>query len=119
MDNVKLYKLRDTPSGKALYAYMAAILEVMGMDQARVFPLNRFFKNISGHIDNGRIARVDGGYQLTAKGQGYFRDRYALGSPQYITRAEVDAMIKGIREGGQRIANTFDRRAPVSSETRK
>lgn len=78
---------------------MAAILEVTGMDQGRVFPLKKFLGNFKIHLDNRRIARVDGGYQLTPPGGDYFRDRYSPASPQHIDRAEVEAMIRGITTG--------------------
>lgn len=91
-----LQKLRITPTGRQLHAYMAAILEVTGMDQGRTFPLKKFIGNFKTHLDNGRIDRTDGGYQLTPRGRDYFRDRYNPGNQQHIERAEVEAMIRGI-----------------------
>ena len=91
-----MYKLKATPSGRHLWTYMAAILEVTEMDQGKVFPLKKFFGNFKTHLDNGRIVRVEGGYQLTQTGKDYFLDRYSLGNPQHIERAEVESMIQGI-----------------------
>jgi hypothetical protein len=95
----QLYKLTTTPSGRKLWTYMAAILEVTGMDQGQTFPLKKFLGNFKTHLDNGRISRVDDGYQLTPRGRDYFRDRYNPGNPQHIDRAEVKAMIRGITTG--------------------
>jgi hypothetical protein len=95
----QLYKLATTPSGRKLWTYMAAILEVTGMDQGRTFPLKKFLGNFKTHLDNGRISPVDGGYQLTQRGRDYFRDRYNSNSSQHIDRAEVEAMIRGITTG--------------------
>lgn len=78
---------------------MAAILEVTGIDQGRVFPLKKFLGNFKTHLDSGRIAPAADGYRLTPKGIDYFRDRYTPGNPQYIDRPEVEAMIQGITTG--------------------
>jgi len=97
---VQLYKLKTTPpTGRRLYTYMAAILEVTGMDNGKTFPIKKFLGNIKTHIDEARIISVEGGYQLTPKGRDFFADRYSLTSPQNIDRAEVEAMIRGITSG--------------------
>ena len=88
----KLFKLKNTPSGRKLWTYMAAILEVTGMDKGNPYPLNKFFGNFKTHLDNGRILRVSEGYQLTPSGIEYFNDRYKAGNKQHIERAEVDTM---------------------------
>jgi hypothetical protein len=41
-----LHKLGKTPAGKALYTYFAAILQVTGMDQGKVYPLKKFLGNL-------------------------------------------------------------------------
>ena len=69
-----LYKLRKTPARQALYTYFAAIIRVTGMDQGNVYPLKKFLGNFSGHVNEGRIQKVSGGYQLTRKGIDYFND---------------------------------------------
>ena len=97
----QMHKLRITPTGRQLYAYMAAILEVTGMDQGSVFPLKKFLGNFKTHLDSGRINRTDGGYQLTPMGIDYFRDRYNPGNPQHIERVEVEIKIRGITGGIQ------------------
>ncbi len=97
----QLHKLRITPTGRQLYSYMAAILEVTGMDQGGAFPLKKFLGNFKTHLDSGRIDRTDGGYQLTPRGRDYFRDRYNPGNQQHIERAEVETMIRGITGGIQ------------------
>lgn len=95
-----MYKLKNTPkSGRRLWSYMAAILEVTGMDTGQVFNLKRFFSNFSTHIDNGRIEVVSGGHRLTETGIDYFADRYNEGSRQRIYRADVEEMIRGIETG--------------------
>jgi hypothetical protein len=93
------YKLQVTPSGKKLWAYMAAILAVTGMAKGGVFPLNKFLGNFKTHLDSQRIVRVAGGYQLTSVGKDYFQDRFSPGSPQHIDRYEVDQMVRGINTG--------------------
>ena len=95
-----LYKLVKTPAGKALYNYFAAILQVTGMDQGKVYPLKKFLGNFSGHETAGRIQKVSGGYQLTPKGIDYFSDRYNPGNSQHVNRSEVEAMARLIRNGG-------------------
>ena len=92
----QLHKIRITPTGRQLHVYMAAILEVTGMDQGRIFPLKKFLLNFKTHLDNARIERTDGGYRLTPKGRDYFCDRYNLGNQQYVERSEVEKMIHGI-----------------------
>lgn len=92
----QLYKLTTTPTGRRLHAYMAAILEVTGMDSGRTFPLNKFFHNFRTHLDNGRIIKVNGGYRLTESGIDYFRDRHSPGNPQNVERTEVETMTRGI-----------------------
>ncbi|MBO3277443.1 hypothetical protein [Pseudomonas schmalbachii] len=95
----QLYKLARTPSGRRLWTYMAAILEVTEMDKGKPFPLKRFLKNFQTHLNAGRIERVPEGYRLTCSGQGYFQDRYRGGNPQYVERAAVERMISSIRTG--------------------
>lgn len=95
-----LHKMKITPAGRKLWTYMAAILEVTGMNQGKIFPLNKFFGNMQTHMDNGRFVRVDGGYQLTPKGKDYFNDRYSAGSPQHIERDMVEVLIEAIKTGG-------------------
>ena len=95
-----LYKLRETPAGKALYTYFSAILRVTGMDQGKVYPLKKFLGNFSGHVNAGRIQKVSGGYQLTPKGIDYFNDRFNPGNSQHVNRSEVEAMARLIRNGG-------------------
>ena len=95
-----LYKLGRTPAGNALYTYFAAILQVTGMDQGKVYPLKKFLGNISGHETAGRIRKVSGGYQLTPNGIDYFSDRYNPGNSQHVNRFEVEAMARLIRNGG-------------------
>ena len=80
----QFYKLKKTPGGQKLWSYMAAILEVTGMDKGKVYPFNKFLRNFSTHLESGRIVRADGGYQLTPAGVDYFRDRYSPGSRQHI-----------------------------------
>lgn len=96
----RLYKLIKTPSGRKLWTYMAAIIEVSGMENGLTFPLKQFLKNFKTHIDNGRISRVAEGYQLTDIGIDYFRDRYNSGSRQHIDKSEVELMILGITGKG-------------------
>jgi hypothetical protein len=96
---VELYKLKKTPSGRGLWTYMAAILHVTEMDKGKSFPLKKFLGNFKTHTDNGRIAKVAGGYQLTDIGIDYFNDRFSIGSRQHIDKAEVDIMIIGITKG--------------------
>ncbi|MGZ9899862.1 hypothetical protein [Shewanella gaetbuli] len=99
MASIQLYKLKKTPSGKALWAYMAAILRVTKMDKGQVYPLKNFLTNFKTHIDNERICRVDGGFQLTPKGLDYFQDRYNADSRQHVTNFEVDMMARSITTG--------------------
>ncbi len=96
----KLYKLKSTPSGKKLYTYMAAILEVTKMDIGKAYPLNDFFKNFQTHLKKGRIAAIGSGYVLTEKGMDYFRDRYNVGNKQKVERSEVDIIKKFITSVG-------------------
>ena len=100
MSNQNLFKLKETPTGRNLWAYMAAILEVTGMDKGGVFPLRKFFKNFSTHLEIGRIVKVDGGYKLTPLGMVYFNDRYSPANPQHIDRSQVEDYVNGIRSGG-------------------
>lgn len=100
MSEQKLFKMKTTPSDKKLFAYMAAILEVTGMDQGKPFPLGKFFGNMRTHLENGRFMRVPEGYQLTAKGKDYFNDRYSVGNPQHIDRGLVEVLIEAIKTGG-------------------
>jgi hypothetical protein len=95
-----LYKLRKTPAGKALFTYTAAVLKVTGMDQGKVYRLSKFLGNFAGHVQAGRIQKVPGGYQLTARGIDYFNDLYSPGNRQHIERTEVEAMVRLIRSGG-------------------
>ena len=97
MDPMQLHKLKTTPSGRKLWTYMAAILEVTGMDQGEPYPLNKFLGNFKTHLDSQRIIRSPDGYRLTPAGQDYFKDN--TGSPQHVDRAEVEQMIKGIKTG--------------------
>lgn len=100
MSTQTLYKLKKTPSGRALWTYMAAILEVTEMDKGKAFPLNKFLGNFQTHLDNVRIVHASDGYQLTPKGMDYFKDRYSVGSQQHIERDMVEVMIGGIKTGG-------------------
>ena len=95
----KLYRLEQTPAGKALYTYFAAILIATGMDKGATYPLKKFLKNFSGHEQAGRIEKVPGGYRLTRVGRDYFADRYQFGNPQHVDRREVDAILRRIRTG--------------------
>jgi len=94
------YRLIETPRGKTLYTYFAAILLVTGMIDGQVFPLKKFLGNFSGHEKAGRIRKVSGGYQLTQRGIDYFNDRYSAGNPQKVERSEVEAIARSIRHGG-------------------
>ena len=95
-----LYRFKETPRGKTLYTYFAAILLVTGMIDGQVFPLKKFLGNFSGHEKAGRIRKVSGGYQLTPRGIDYFNDRYSAGNPQKVERSEVEAMARSILYGG-------------------
>jgi len=95
----QLYKLAVTPSGRRLWTYMAAILEVTEMDRGKPFPLKRFLGNFQTHLDSGRIELVPEGYRLTRTGQDYFLARYKAGNPQRIEQAAVEQMIRSIRSG--------------------
>lgn len=99
MNSTQLYKLKATPSGRRLWTYMAAILEVSGMIRGEVYPLNKFLGNFKTHLDAQRISRTPAGYQLTPTGKDYFNDRYNAGSPQHIDRAEVEQFVRGIKTG--------------------
>ena len=99
MSATQLFKLKTTPSGKRLWTYMAAILEVTGMIKGEAFPLNAFLGNFKTHLDAQRIMRSSDGYKLSQKGLDYFNDRYASGSPQHIDRAEVEQYMHGIQTG--------------------
>ncbi|MFV7770139.1 hypothetical protein [Shewanella marisflavi] len=99
MTEAQFYKLSKTPSGRELWTYMAAILEATGMDKGKVYPLKRFIGNFKTHLDNGRIRRVEKGYQVTQTGIDYFRDRYSPNNKQHIERLEVEDMLKGITTG--------------------
>jgi hypothetical protein len=94
-----MYRLAETPAGKTLYTYFAAILSVTGMDQGAVYPLNKLLGNFSGHTRAGRIEKVPGGYRLTPSGRDYFADRLQPGNPQHIDRHDVEAMARLIRTG--------------------
>ncbi|MDO6610510.1 hypothetical protein Q4601_11935 [Shewanella sp. 1_MG-2023] len=78
---------------------MAAILKVTNMDEGQVYPLNKFLGNFKTHLDNDRISRVEGGYQLSSKGKDYFKDRYSPNSRQHVEVSEVEIMIKGLTTG--------------------
>ena len=95
----QLYKLKSTPNGRKLWTYMAAILEVTGMAQGKVYPLNKFMGNFKTHLDNNRIVRADGGYRLTPTGIDYFNDRYNSGSRQHIERSDVKIMVHTMTSG--------------------
>lgn len=95
-----MYRLSQTPKSRALFSYFAAILEVTGMNRGETFPLQRFLGNFSGHLDAGRIEKASGGYRLTRSGMDYFADRFNAGSRQHVTRADVDHLARGIRNGG-------------------
>lgn len=98
-----LYKLQETPGGRNLYAYFAAILEVTGMDRGNPYPLKKFLGNFSGHQNAGRIVSAGNGlFRLSDAGIAYFKDRFNPGNPQHITRAEVDRYKHGILNGGGR-----------------
>jgi hypothetical protein len=96
-----MYRLTKTPSGKRLYTYFAAILEVTGMSTGETFPLKRFIKNFSGHEQSGRISKTDDGYQLTPAGIDYFSDRYNPGNPQHVESADVKILMRLIRSGDE------------------
>jgi hypothetical protein len=97
----RLYRLEKAPpAGNELWTYFAAILVVTGMDKGAVYPLKKFFKNLSGHEQAGRIEKATGGYRLTRVGRDYFADRFEAGNPQRVMRNEVDAMVRLIRTGG-------------------
>ncbi len=89
MNSTQLFKLETTPSGRRLWTYMAAILEVTGMIRGEAYPLNKFLSNFKTHLDAQSITRTPDGYQLTPRGKDYFNDRYSAGSPQHIDQAEV------------------------------
>ena len=95
----QLYKLKSTPSGRKLWTYMAAILEVTGMAQGKVYPLNKFLGNFKTHLDDSRIVHVNGGYQLTPTGIDCFSDRYNSGSRQHIERSDVKIMVHAMTSG--------------------
>ena len=95
----RLYKLAVTPTGRRLWTYMAAILEVTEMSQGKSFPLKRFMVNFQTHLDGGRIESVPDGYRLTRIGHEYFQARYHADSPQRVERAAVEQMIVSIRSG--------------------
>ncbi len=95
----RLFRLEQTPAGKALYTYFAAVLIATEMDQGAVYPLKRFLKNFGGHEQAGRIERVPGGHRLTRAGRDYFADRYQPGNPQHVDRREVEAMLRLVRTG--------------------
>ena len=99
MDNQSFFKLKTTPSGKRLWTYMAAILEATDMINGASFPINKFLRNFSTHLEAQRIVRVPGGYKLSSQGQNYFNDRYNAGSPQHIERDEVLQLVQCIKEG--------------------
>ncbi|WP_351074976.1 hypothetical protein [Shewanella sp. CAL98-MNA-CIBAN-0140] len=99
MSSAQLYKLSKTPSGKALWTYMAAVLKATKMDKGQVYPLKKFLGNFKTHLDNNRVKLVEGGYQLTPKGIDYFQDRYNVASRQHINESEVEIMLKGILTG--------------------
>ena len=94
-----LHRLVETPRGKALYAYTAAIFSVTGMDRGDAYPLKKFLGNFSGHLDAGRIEKAPGGYRLTPTGMSYFADRYRAESRQHIDKTAVEAMARLIRAG--------------------
>lgn len=95
----QLHKLAKTPSGRQLWTYMAAILEVTEMDQGKPFPLRRFLGNFQTHLDCGRVELSPEGYRLTRAGLDYFQARYQAGNLQHIERAAVEQMIRSIRTG--------------------
>ena len=90
----KFFKLNKTPSGKELFAYTSAILEVTNMINGDEYPLKKFLKNFSTHLDAGRIIQSSNGYRLTACGIDYFKDRLNPNNPQHVTRGEVERMIR-------------------------
>jgi len=93
-------KLKETPkSGRRLWSYMAAILEVTKMTEGRGFNLKQFLSNFSTHIDKGRIEKVSGGYRLSELGMQYFADRYNEDNAQTVYRTDVDTMVRGIEAG--------------------
>lgn len=99
-NNGPSFKLKTTPRGKELYAYFAAILTETGMDQGDVADLKKYLGNFKGHLDAGRIVKVNGGFQLTSDGREYFADRFKRGNSQYIDPILYKSMRKKIREGG-------------------
>ncbi|MDH4654089.1 hypothetical protein [Pseudomonas sp. BN606] len=98
-DAIQLYKLARTPSGRRLWTYMAAVLEVTEMDRGKPFPLKQFLGNFQTHLDCGRIELASEGYRLTRIGLDYFQARYQAGNRQRIERAAVEQMIRSIRSG--------------------
>ena len=98
--NEPRFRLERTPAGPKLYHYFAAILRSTGMEQGGVYPLKRFFSNLTQHEKAGRIQRVEGGHKLTQAGKDYFADRFRPGSPQHIEELDVKVMLKGLQQGG-------------------
>ncbi|MBR9867102.1 MAG: hypothetical protein GYB18_08360 [Oceanospirillales bacterium] len=94
------YKLKTTPRGKQLHTYFAAILSATGMDKGKSANLKLFFSNFQGHMDANRIQKCPGGYQLTVNGQDYFADRVKIDNHQGIDPALYQAMLEGLRNGG-------------------
>lgn len=95
----RLYKLAVTPTGRRLWTYMAAILEVTEMSQGKPFPLKRFMVSFQTHLDGGRIESGPDGYRLTRIGHDYFQARYHAESLQRVEREAVEQMISSIRSG--------------------
>jgi hypothetical protein len=97
----RFFKLVPTPTGsRELATYLAAIFAATGMDKGGVFPLTRFLSNFSTHVDEGRIARVEGGYQLTRRGMDFFEARFTKSRGGAIDRVEVAEMAQRIQTGG-------------------
>lgn len=96
----RFYKMAKVPEGRReLFTYFAAILAVTGMDQGKTFPLTRFLKNVSGHVNAGRIEKAEGGLRLTKTGIAYFEDRYRRGPGGPLDLGEVAEISKQIRTG--------------------
>jgi hypothetical protein len=91
---MRLNRLITTPSGRELWTYTAAILEVTGMMSGQAFPLDRFYGNFSGHLTAGRIRQTSDGCVLTKAGYQYFSQRLNGSNGQRIERPDVLQMIR-------------------------
>jgi hypothetical protein len=95
-----LNKLIVVPDGRALFAYMQAILEVTGLMAGERFDIALFMENYGTHLQEGRLQKhSDGTYSLTEKGRRYFISRLTVKPEtpgQQISRSEVVGMIRQI-----------------------